>query len=180
MRILERLAIVVAALALAITIIALLSGGLLAGRDNPGISGAGAMLGVAYKDLGHAHLRPGQPHPRYDSSPPTSGAHVPDPVLRDEAPLSNDQLLQALETGDVVFLYAGPHPPPGLRALAARLAGPFTPALAASGQAVVLAPRAGTHGIVAAAWTRLLTVGSASDPRLAAFARAALGQGAAN
>ena len=99
-------------------------------------------------------------------------------MLRDQAPITDDQLLQALASGDVVLFYGSARPPAGLQTLATRLAGPFTPALAAAGQAVVLAARPGTAGIVAAAWTRLLPVASASDPRLAAFARSALGQGA--
>ena len=74
-----------------------------------------------------AHLKPGDKRPEYDSDPPTSGAHVPEPVIRDEAELNDDQLLSALETGNVVFMYGTKTPPPGLRELANRLASPFTP-----------------------------------------------------
>ena len=178
MRLLERLAIMVAALALAVGIIALLSGGLLAGRDSPAITGPGAGIGTLYRDLGDRPLRSGQPRPLYDSSPPTSGAHLSVPVTRDGAQLSDDQLLQALETGNVVFVYGDRHSPRGLAALARRIAPRFTPDLAAAGQAVILARRPGTSGIVGAAWTRLVRVGSAADPRLARFARFALGRGA--
>ena len=61
---------------------------------------------------------PGQPHPAYDSNPPTSGAHVPEPVTHDMAELNNDQLLQALEEGNVVVMYGTRNPPPGLEAFA--------------------------------------------------------------
>ncbi|GAC1582918.1 MAG: hypothetical protein NVS3B18_16230 [Candidatus Dormibacteria bacterium] len=178
MKLLERLAVVIAAFVLAVGIIAVLSGGLLAGRDTPGIAGLGPGIGTAYEDLGHVHLRVGARHPRYDSMPPTSGAHVPVPVTRDRAAISDDQLLQALETGDVVFLYAGPGVPAGLAALAARIAPRFTPALAAAGQAVILARRPGTTGILGVGWTRMVHVTSAADPLLAGFARFALGRGA--
>jgi len=178
MRLLERLAIMIAALVLAVAIIALLSGGLLAGRDTPGITGQGAGIGTVYRDLGDTHLRPRELRPPYDSEPPTSGAHVPVPVTRDAAAISDDRLLQALETGNVVFLYGGRRAPPGLAALAARIAPPFTPGLAAAGQAVILARRSGTSGIVGTAWTRLVRVNSVADPLLAAFARFALGRGA--
>ncbi len=178
MRILERLAIVIASIVLAVGIVAVLSGGLLAGRDTPGITGQGAGIGTVYRDLGHAHLLLRELRPPYDSEPPTSGAHVPLAVTRDGAAISDDQLLQALETGDVVFLYGGRQAPPGLAALAARLAPPFTPGLAAAGQAVILARRPGTVGIVGAGWTRLVHVSSASDPLLGTFARFALGRGA--
>jgi Protein of unknown function (DUF3105) len=177
-RLLERTAIVVAALAISVGVIALLSGGLLAGSDNPGISGNGAALGVRFRDLGHIHLIPGSLHPVYDSEPPTSGAHVPVPVKRDETGITVDQLLQALEVGNVVILYGTSSPPPGLRALADAVSAPFTPALAASGQAVILARRPGTHGLVALAWTRLLKAASARDPNLRSFAQQWLGHGA--
>jgi Protein of unknown function (DUF3105) len=178
MRLLERLGIVVASFAIAIAVIVALSGGPLAGRDNPGLSGPGGQLGTQYRDLGDAHLAPGAPRPHYDSRPPTSGAHVAAAVRHDERQLSDDQLLQALSLGDVVVIYGTRRPPPGLRSLAAANGGRFSPALAASGQAVILAPRPGTHGLLALAWTRMLPVADASDPRLHDFIVLYLGQGA--
>jgi hypothetical protein len=174
---LERVAIAVASLVLTITMIALLSG-FFAGRDQPGVSGASAGPGQAFADLGHVHLTPGAARPAYDSDPPTSGAHVPVPVTRDETQLSDDQLLQALEQGDVVLVYGGRVPPAGLVQLALSVASPFTPALAAVGQAVILARRPGTSGITALAWARMLRVEKATDPALAAFAQYWLGRGA--
>jgi len=178
MKLLERAAIVIAAFIIAGAIIALLSGGLLAGRDMPGVTGPGAGTGTAYRDLGHAELHAGQRRPAYDSEPPTSGAHVPVPVTRDGSAISDDQLLQALQTGNVVFMYTGPGIPAGLSALAARLAPPFSAGLAAAGQAVILARRPGTHGILGIGWTRLVRVRSAADPLLGSLARFALGRGA--
>jgi hypothetical protein len=175
---LERLAILAASLALSVGLIILLSG-FFAGRDQAGISGAApAGPGQVYPDQGDAHLRPGDARPRYNSDPPTSGAHVPAAVNRDEARLSNDQLLSALETGDVVFVYGSRKPPSGLPALERSLAAPFTPALAGSGQAVILARRPRTSGIVGAAWAHLVRVPSASDPLLRQFAEFWLGRGA--
>jgi Protein of unknown function (DUF3105) len=123
-------------------------------------------------------LRPGQPRPSYDSDPPTSGAHVPAPVVRDRVGLSDDQLLQALGVGDVVIVYGPRHPPPGLAAFTRSVAPPFTPALAATGDAVILSPRAGIRGVVALAWTHLLRVPSPSDPLLREFVGFWLGRGA--
>ncbi len=165
-------------LAIAVGVIAALSGGLLAGRDDPGISDAPAGPGTAFRDQGDTYLRPGQPRPAYDSTPPTSGAHVPVPVTRDESELSDDQLLQALSVGDVVLVYGTRRPPPGLRAVAEATASPFTLPLAASGQAVILARRPGTRGVIALAWARLLRVAGPSDPALRAFIQAWLGRGA--
>lgn len=174
---LERVVIVLASLVVAIGAIAALSG-FFASRDQAGVAGSGGGPGLSFPDQGHGHLAPGQPHPRYNSNPPTSGAHVPRPVTRDGARLSNDQLLQALETGDVVFVYSGPTPPRGLAGVARSIAAPFSPALAAAGQSVILASRPGTVGIVGLAWTRMVRVNVAAAPLLKEFAQAWLGRGA--
>jgi hypothetical protein len=178
--VLERVAIVVASLALSFGLIAVLSG-FFAGRDQAGVSGTPGTPtgpGSAFPDLGHAHLKPGASDPAYDSDPPTSGAHVPEPITRDEARIDNNQLLQALEVGDVVLMYPTRKPPAGLRALARAEASPFTPALAAAGQAVILAQRPGVEGVVGLAWAHAASVRTASDPRLAAFVQFWLGRGA--
>jgi Protein of unknown function (DUF3105) len=173
---LERAAILIASLILSVGLIALLSG-FFAGRDQAGVSGTGNVPGQQYRDLGHAHLRPGDPRPAYDSNPPTSGAHFPTPITADEARLTNDQILQALEAGDVVIVYGTATPPPGLAELA-RSSGRFTPQLAAAGQAVVLGRRDAVRGLIALAWTRLLRTQSASDPALQQFVQQTLGRGA--
>jgi Protein of unknown function (DUF3105) len=175
--VLERVAIVLASLALSIGLIAVLSG-FFAGRDAAGVSGASNGLGQQFPDLGHAHLQPGQPRPAYNSDPPTSGAHIPEPILLDRSVLNDDQLLEALAVGDVVILYGTRTPPAGLNALARSLAPPFSTALAEAGQAVVLARRPGTIGLIGLAWTRMLSVGRAGDPLLRGFVQEWLGRGA--
>lgn len=96
---------------------------------------------------------------------------------RDGTRLSEDQLLHALELGDVVLLYGTRTPSPELRALQERLSGPFDPVLAANGAAVILAYRPGTDGVTALAWKRVLRAPSASDPALQEFADYWLGRG---
>jgi hypothetical protein len=177
-RLAERLLIVAASLAIAVGVIALLSGGLLAGRDAPGLSGPDTGPGVQFRDQGNARLRPGEPAPVYDSDPPTSGPHIPAPIASDRAALSNDQLLQALQVGDVVLMYGSRKPPAGLAALAGAVAPPFTPALAASGGAVVLAYRPGVTGVIGLAWTHMLRVAGV-DPALRTFVQFWLGRVAA-
>jgi hypothetical protein len=177
-RLIERVLIVAASLGVAIGVIALLSGGLLAGRDSPGVSGPESGPGVGFRDQGNAQLRAGQPPPAYDSDPPTSGPHLPGAIDRDGAQITNDQLLQALSTGDVVLMYGTRRPPAGLAQVADSVAPPFTPALAATGQSVVLAYRPGTTGIIGLAWTHMVKVDSPSDPALRAFAQFWLGRGA--
>ena len=56
--------------------------------------------------------------------------------------------------------------------------GSFTPALAAAGQAVILARRPGTDGLIGLAWTRMLRVSAAQDPALREFIQGFLGRGA--
>jgi hypothetical protein len=153
------------------------------GRDSSQVqhaAGAAAGPGRLLPDQGDAHLRAGAPRPRYVSDPPASGAHVPVAIRSDPdgTQLSDDQLLEALSLGDVVLLYGGERSPAGLRALADRLAGPFDPALAASGQAVVLARRPGTRGVMALAWRHELRARSGRDPALEGFVSYWLGRGA--
>jgi hypothetical protein len=99
-------------------------------------------------------------------------------VTRAGAPLNDDQLLSALQMGDVVILYGTRRPPAGLEQFARTVAPPFTPDLAATGDAVILAPRPGTAGILAVAWAHLLRVGRASDPLLREYVGFWLGRGA--
>jgi Protein of unknown function (DUF3105) len=174
----ERVAVVVVSLAIAVAIIAVLSGGLAGSQDDPGLTSGQPGPGTAFRDLGDLHLQPGQPRPAYDSDPPTSGSHNPVNVTRDRTTISDDQLLQALQVGDVVLMYGTRKPPAGLTALAAREAPPFTPALAATGGAVILGHRAGTNGVAALAWTHILRVRRPNDPQLPAFIDYWLGRGA--
>jgi hypothetical protein len=174
---LERLAIVAASLALSLGLIALLSG-FFAGRDPAGVAGAATSPGQAFADLGNRPLGPGQARSVYDSDPPTSGSHRAVPIARDAVAIDDDQLLQALQVGDVVVFYGTRTPPPGLPALARQIAGPFSPALAAAGQAVILAPRRGTAGLVAVAWAHMQRAESSGDPALRAFMSYWLGRGA--
>jgi Protein of unknown function (DUF3105) len=169
-------AIGLASLALSVGLIVLLSG-FFANRDQAGVSGTGAGPGQAFADLGHGILRPGQARPAYNSDPPTSGSHLPSAVTRDDAPLSDDQLLQALAAGDVVIFYGTRQPPAGLRQFVSSLAPPFTPALAAVGSSVIIAPRPGTTGLLGAAWTHLLHVSGLGDS-LRQFVTFWLGRGA--
>jgi hypothetical protein len=133
--------------------------------------------GQVYADLGHEHLSASALTPPYNSDPPTSGPHRVAPVTRDGVPLSDDQILHALELGNVILFYDAPAAPAALRRLVNDLSGPFDPALAAGGQAVILARRPGTRGVIAAAWRHLEPAPSASDPALREFADAWLGRG---
>jgi hypothetical protein len=182
-RTLERIAIVIVSLGVAVGAIVLLSG-YFTSHDPGEVTGSLAGPGLVYRDLGNASLAPGAPRPTYDSNPPTSGPHVPTPVRRDGAVLTDNQILTALAAGDVVLLYGGRTPPAGLAGLASATGGPFTAALAAAGDAVVIARLPGINALIALAWTRMLTVTGMTrvtggdDGVLKQFTQAWLGQGA--
>lgn len=140
-----------------------------------GDSAAKSAPGRLLPDQGDEHRRPPAGF-KFATDPPASGPHLAAPV-RSEAPLSRDQLLHALETGDVVLFYSDPGDEPALRSIAEDVAGPFDPALAGAGQAVLVERRPGTQGVIALAWRRMLTVPSARDAQVHAFAEAWLGKG---
>ena len=165
--------------------IALVAGGLVAlaialgARDRSTLSRS-AGPGQAFPDHGDRHLSPGTPDPAYAEDPPASGAHIPTPVGRDGGPLSTDQLLTALEEGNVVLVYAPTRLAPALRALARAVAGPFDPVLARAGQAVILdrRPRPTGGEVVAMAWRHAQRVATPADPKLRTFVSYWLGRGA--
>jgi hypothetical protein len=138
-------------------------------RDDAQLSGGGGP-GELQPDRGAGHDRAARA-----GGMPTSGPHRPEPVERDGRALTNDQLLHALELGNVVVLYE--RPSPALSQLQEEVAGPFDASLAAAGQAVVLAPRAGAGPATALAWRRVLRAGDPTDPALREFAEAWLGRG---
>jgi hypothetical protein len=179
----ERIAVVIVSLAVAIGAIVLLSGYFTA-HDQGGVTGSLSGPGLVYRDLGATQLKPGAPRPKYDSNPPTSGPYVPTPVRSDGAVLTDAQLLTALAAGDIILIYGGLTPPPGLATLARSTAGRFSAAKAALGDAVILARLPGIDGIIAMAWTRMLPitgiaqVTASNDAVLKQFIESWLGRGA--
>jgi hypothetical protein len=150
----------------------------LAARDSSQVGGSSGP-GTLEPDRGAKRL--GADAPQTPASapgdPPTSGPHRAEPIARDATELSDDQLLEALQLGNVVFAYGGERPPDALVSVQREVSGGFDPSLAAAGQAVILARRPGVSGVVALAWRRKLAAPDASDPQLREFAEAWLGQG---
>lgn len=134
--------------------------------------------GQAFADQGARHLRPGEATGfHYNSDPPTSGPHAVAPVRRAASVLSNDQILSALESGNVIITYGGARPPAPLASLAQEESGPFDSSLAGAGQAVILARRPGTAGVTALAWRHLYRTPAVADPELRRFVEFWLGRG---
>lgn len=148
-----------------------------ASRDDSTFS-SGKSPGQEFADQGHKHLAPGAGKPGYNSDPPTSGAHVAKLPARDGGALTDDEILEAIELGNVVLLHAPGSPEAPLRAVARELDAAYDRELAASGAAVLVGTRQGTGGVVAVAWRHLQRATSASDPGLADFAEFYLGRGA--
>jgi hypothetical protein len=167
---------VIVALALVVGLQLFLTARDKAGVDSGGASGATGP-GRRLPDQGNRHLAAGDPTPHYASEPPASGPHRVSPVGRAGAALSDDQVLTALEAGNVLLLTAGPAPD-RLRAVPPALHARFTPGLARAGQAVILGRRRGVRGVLALAWRHELEVAGPGDPRLRGFADAWLGIGA--
>ncbi len=145
---------------------------ILANRDSSGVTKASGP-GTLEPDRGSAHVDGPRTPASPPDDPPTSGPHRPEAVTRDQVPLSDDQLLEALHLGNVVFAYDGSAAE--LKKIQDDVSGPFDPELAAAGQAVILDRRPGVKGTIALAWRRELR---SSDPaQLRDFADAWLGQG---
>jgi hypothetical protein len=162
---LRRVAIVAAGVLLA-------AGGLIAlalifnARDDADLARAPAGPGELQPDRGSGHDQAAAVEDEW----PTSGPHHPDLVTRDRRRLSDDQILHALELGNVVILSDDPS---AFVALQEEVAGPFDAEVAAAGQAVILARHDGP--VVALAWRRVL---ESDDPAaLREFAEAWLGRG---
>jgi len=110
--------------------------------------------------------------------PPTSGTHEPRLVTRDRRAITDDQLIHALELGDVVILYDSREPPAALERLQDEvMGGPFDAEVAAAGQAVILVRRAGAGPATALAWRRILRADDPADPALREFTEYWLGRG---
>ena len=109
-------------------------------------------------------------------TPPTSGDHARR-NLTSERQVSHDQLLTALEQGDVVITHPPGPTPAALKRLQDDVSGAFDPELAAAGQMVVVTAWPGTSAVQALAYRRRLVADGPQDPRLRAFADAWLGQG---
>lgn len=152
----------------------------LTARDEARVSGAGPAAGPGelQPDLGSRHLPAGE-HVPLDglTDPPTSGAHHPRLPTSEDERLSPDEILHALELGNVILFYDARRPPAALRALQREVSGPFDAEVTAAGQQVILARRPGDAPVTAAAWRRLLRADDPADPRLREFAEAWIGRG---
>jgi hypothetical protein len=144
------------------------------GRDDSNVAGPDGP-GELQPNRGASHSGPAEAS---GDDPPTSGTHESRLVTRDRRPITDDQLIHALELGDVVILYDAQQPPPALVQLQADvMGGPFDAEVAAAGQAVILARRPGAGPATALAWRRILRADDPADSSLGEFTEDWLGRG---
>ena len=144
-------------------------------RDQSKVTQTGAP-GVLLPDQGDRHLRTPR-RVKYATTPPASGPHVVKAIHRDGELIDADQLLSALELGNVVLLYPGHgSPPPLLRAVQNADSGALDPALLQTGNQVVIARYRGVVRVTAMAWRHWLVGNATEDPGVQAFADYWLGR----
>jgi hypothetical protein len=147
---------------------------IVSGRDDSQLAGPEGP-GELQPNRGASHSGPAEAS---GDDPPTSGTHEPRLVTRDRRPITDDQLIHALELGNVVILYDARRPPAALEQLQEDvMGGPFDAEVAAAGQAVILARRPGAGPATALAWRRILQADDPSDPDLREFTEFWLGRG---
>ncbi len=134
-----------------------------------GLSQPAARVGVVerFDDQGGTHIQLGQPHPAYNSNPPTSGWHTPQTAnwgaFRHK--IADEIIVHNLEHGGIWISYRDP----GDTALVEKLE-----ALAARYRSkVIVTPRPGNDAPIAmAAWTRLLKLDAYDEERIVKFIEA--------
>ena len=94
-------------LTIAIVAVLIVVAGALAWGPITSSLGRQAAQGRQFPDQGQQHIALGQPHAPYNSNPPTSGPHLPEPATWGihEQPLPDEQLVHNLEHGGVVITY---------------------------------------------------------------------------
>ncbi len=131
---------------------------------------AGADLpGTRFDDQGNTHIMmASEPHPPYNSDPPTSGAHLPyiAPWGIHTVPIARELQVHNLEDGGVLVQYRCESPCPDLTEQLAQIVRRYE-------TQVVLAPYPGMRTRIAlTAWTRLDAFEDFDEARIVRFIRA--------
>src|SRR5262245_35382802 len=144
-----------------------------------GLLGRGASAqGTQYPNQGQEHVQPGQPHTAYNSNPPTSGPHYPDPLRWGvyDTPQPDEALVHNLEHGGIVVAYNCPDGCPALAQQLKDLVGQYR-------SKVVLVPRRNRdvpYRITLTAWTWLDGFDDVDAARIQAFVAAHRDRGPEN
>jgi hypothetical protein len=147
-----------------------LLGGALAIPSLMGSMSGAAAQGTQFPNQGQQHINLGQSHEPYNSNPPTSGPHYPDPARWGvyDNPLPDETLVHNLEHGGIVVHYNCPEGCPELVTQLKQLAGEYRSKL-------ILAPRMTRdvpHRITLTAWTWLDGFNDFDAERIRSFIKA--------
>lgn len=121
---------------------------------------------------GNQHVKPGDPHPAYNSNPPTSGWHYADPAPWgvSESEIPDEQAIHNLEHGGIWLTY-GP-------SLDSETVNKLRELVKSYRSKVLLTPRAkNDFKMAAAAWGKLDTMDSFEEGRIRAFIGQFINQG---
>lgn len=129
-----------------------------------GVANQGEPLGELVEDQGRNHIAVGAEHPPYNSNPPTSGQHWPQPapwgIYDEEQP--DEQLVHNLEHGGVNVFYKPDLPKDQL----ARLED-FVRSYRVK---VILAPRSANDSLVAlTSWNHILKLNEFDEEKIKSF-----------
>jgi len=129
-----------------------------------GVANPGELQGEAVEDQGRGHISIGQDHEPYNSNPPTSGQHWPQPApwgIYDEEQ-SDEQLVHNLEHGGVNVFYKLELPKEQVSRLE-DLVRPYR-------VKVILAPRGANETLVAlTSWGRILKLNEFDEEKIKTF-----------
>jgi hypothetical protein len=166
-------------LSLAVVAVLLAAGVALAWGPLSGVLDRGAAArGQQFPNQGRDHVSPGQPHAAYNSNPPTSGPHHPDPLRWGvyDTPQPDEALVHNLEHGGIVVAYNCPDGCPALVEQLKDLVGQYR-------SKVVLLPRPNKdvpYRITLTAWTWLDGFDDFNAARIQAFIAAHKDRGPEN
>ncbi len=125
-----------------------------------------AAVGQEYPSQGQNHINPGSSHPAYNSNPPTSGPHYPQPANWGvySSPLEDGQALHNLEHGGIWISYKDIDDQTKRQLETIAKANPGS---------VILTPRPTNDTKIAlASWTRLEKLDSYDEGKILEFIRA--------
>lgn len=152
-----------------VAVLIVLGGALAAGPLLSSIGGVAAQ-GTQFPNQGQQHINPGQPHEPYNSNPPTSGPHYPDPArwgVYDNT-LPDETVVHNLEHGGIVIAYNCPDGCPELVSQLKQLVGEYR-------SKVILEPRPNKdvpYRVTLTAWTWLDGFNDFDADRIRAFVKA--------
>jgi len=156
-----------------VAIVAVLVGLFIAGNNSkPAVKDKNkTLLGTVHANQGQTHIQPGTPHETYNSNPPSSGSHYPQPAtwgIKDSA-LPDEQLVHNLEHGGINIFYKPNLPKDQIEKLKS-IYGKLPSSEQFNEVKAILAPRAANeHPIELVAWTYTYSLTTPDEAKILQF-----------